>query len=142
MNIAGRFHLIERRDGLTVVGLIGAARAELLTPDNIAHIKGFYHVSDQPHKIVDDYPVSINRSMYNNFLIIGEEKAREIRHYTAAEWAKEQYKGRWDDTPFNRGQVEAGELPAEYIGRRTVLAYEPEHGTVLLTEGVHFTIEE
>lgn len=71
-----------------------------------------------------------------------ERKGQTMKHYTAAEWEKEQYKGRWSDSPFNRSRVEAGELPAEYIGRRTTLAYEPGHGTVLLTEGVHFTIEE
>lgn len=74
MNISGRFHLIERRDGLTVVGLLGYVWAHDLTPAQIDYIKGFYHVSGQPHRVTDDYPVSINRSMYNNFLIIGEEK--------------------------------------------------------------------
>lgn len=68
-----------------------------------------------------------------------------MKHYTEKEWdamvaRAPGYFGKWDATPFNLGRVEAGELPAEYIGKRNMLAYEPEHGTVLLTEGVHFTI--
>lgn len=68
-----------------------------------------------------------------------------MKHYTEKEWAKmvEQcpnYFGKWEPTPFNLDRVEAGELPAEYIGRRNMLDYEQGTGTVLLTEGVHFTI--
>ena len=36
----------------------------------------------------------------------------------------------------------AGEVPKEYIGRRNMLSYEDGVGTVLLTEGVHFVIDE
>jgi len=69
-----------------------------------------------------------------------------MKKYTEKEWARMErehpdYVGRWGDTPFNRNRVEAGELPAEYIGRRNMLDYEPGVGTVLLTEGVHFVIE-
>lgn len=68
-----------------------------------------------------------------------------MKHYTEKEWAKivqttPGYVGKWEQTPFNLDRVEAGELPAEYIGKRNLLSYEPGHGTVLLTEGVHFTI--
>lgn len=69
-----------------------------------------------------------------------------MKHYTKAEWAKIErttpgYIGRWEATPFNLDRVEAGELPASYIGKRNMLAYEEGHGTVLLTEGVHFVID-
>ena len=70
-----------------------------------------------------------------------------MKHYTKKEWAKmvkqcPSYFGKWEPTPFNLGRIAAGELSAEYIGRRNMMTYEPESGTVLLTEGVHFTIEE
>ena len=64
------------------------------------------------------------------------------RHYTATEWAKEQYTDRWDDYPYFRDMVAQGEIPADYIGRRTVMTYEVGKGTVLLTEGYHFTIDD
>lgn len=63
-----------------------------------------------------------------------------MRHYTAEEWAREQYKGQWGDSPFNRDRVECGELPAYYIGRRNVMVG-GDHGPELLTEGVHFLVE-
>lgn len=63
------------------------------------------------------------------------------RHYTAAEWEREQYKGVWDDCPYFRSMVELGEIPADFIGRRTVMVG-GIHGSTLLTEGYHFTIEE
>lgn len=72
---------------------------------------------------------------------------KPIRHYTKAEWdrfayACPNYVGRWEATPFNLGRMAAGELPKEYIGRRNMLSYEDGVGTVLLTEGVHFVIDE
>ena len=44
--------------------------------------------------------------------------------------------------PSNLDRVASGELPTEYIGKRNMIVYEPNHGTVLLTEGFHFTIED
>ena len=44
--------------------------------------------------------------------------------------------------PFNLDRVASGELPTEYIGKRNMIVYEPNHGTVLLTEEFHFTIED
>ena len=38
--------------------------------------------------------------------------------------------------------VERGEIPAAYIGRRTVMIHAPIKGTVLLTEGYHFTVDD
>lgn len=61
--------------------------------------------------------------------------------YSAAEWAKMQYTGRWGDNPWNRSRVEDGEIPAEYIGRRNVVVG-TIHGSTLLTEGVHFTVDD
>ncbi len=68
-----------------------------------------------------------------------------MKHYTTQEWARMErehpdFTGKWEPTPFNLDRVEAGELPASYIGKRNLLDYEPGVGTVLLTEGVHFTI--
>lgn len=68
-----------------------------------------------------------------------------MKHITKKEWAKMEretpnYIGKWEPTPFNLDRVAAGELPADFIGRRNMLSYEPGVGTVLLTEGVHFTI--
>lgn len=65
-----------------------------------------------------------------------------MKRYTAAEWQKEHYKGRWDDSPYFRDMVKLGEIPADYIGRRTVLSYESGKGTVLLTEGYHFIVDD
>ena len=70
-----------------------------------------------------------------------------MKHYTKKEWDKmvaqcPDYFGKWEPTKFNLDRVAAGELPAEYIGRRNMMTYEPGTGTVLLTEGAHFTIEE
>lgn len=69
-----------------------------------------------------------------------------MKHYTDKEWVRMEqqhpdYVGRWEPTPFILDRVAAGEVPAEYIGRRNMLDYEPGIGTVLLTEGVHFIIE-
>ena len=46
-----------------------------------------------------------------------------MRHYTKAEWRKipESYKGRWEASPYNLERVKRGELPAEYIGKRTTI---------------------
>lgn len=67
-----------------------------------------------------------------------------MRHYTKAEWGKipEAYKGRWEPTPLNLEQVKSGELPAEYIGKRNTIVNDEHHGTVLITEGAHFVIDE
>ena len=63
------------------------------------------------------------------------ENWRMRRHYSAAAWAREQYTDRWNDCPYFRDMVERGEIPADYIGRRTVMIHAPIKGTVLLTEG-------
>lgn len=67
-----------------------------------------------------------------------------MRHYTKAEWRKipESYKGRWEESPYNLERVKRGELPAEYIGERTTIVNDEHHGTVLITEGAHFVIDE
>lgn len=68
-----------------------------------------------------------------------------MKHYTEKEWQEmvaraPSYFGKWEPNPFNLDRVAAGELPAEFIGKRNMLSYEPGSGTVLLTEGAHFTI--
>lgn len=52
------------------------------------------------------------------------------------------YKGRWEPTPLNLERVKSGELPAEYIGKRNTIVNDEHHGTVLITEGAHFVIDE
>ena len=74
-------------------------------------------------------------------------KSITMKHFTKKEWARicrstPGYVGRWEPTPFNLDRVQAGELPAEYIGRRTLMCAEPGAGTVLLTEGFHFIIDD
>lgn len=64
-----------------------------------------------------------------------------MKHYTKKEWAREQYTGCWEASPFILGRVEAGEVPAGYIGRRTVMVG-GEYGCTLLTEGIHFLVED
>ena len=39
-------------------------------------------------------------------------------------------------------RVKSGELPAEYIGKRNTIVNDEHHGTVLITEGAHFVIDE
>ena len=52
-----------------------------------------------------------------------------MRHYTKAEWRKipESYKGRWEASPYNLERVKQGELPAEYIGKRTTIVNDEHH---------------
>lgn len=64
------------------------------------------------------------------------------KYYTSEEWAQEQYASRWVDSPFHRDMVERGEIPADYIGRRTVMVHAPVKGLQLLTEGYHFTVDD
>lgn len=74
----------------------------------------------------------------------GEEWGQILRHYTKAEWRKipESYKGRWEASPYNLERVKRGELPAEYIGKRTTIVNDEHRGTVLITEGAHFVIDD
>lgn len=71
----------------------------------------------------------------------------EMMHFTKDEWERLErehpdYYGKREATPSNLDMVECGELPANYIGKRNMLTYEPGHGTVLLTEGSHFIIDD
>lgn len=68
-----------------------------------------------------------------------------MKHFTKKEWEEKKrsipgYIGKWEATPFNLERIATGELSADYIGRRNMLDYEPGVGTVLLTEGYHFTV--
>ena len=38
--------------------------------------------------------------------------------------------------------MKSGELPAEYIGKRNTIVNDEHRGTVLITEGAHFVIDE
>lgn len=70
MNVAGRFHKVS--ESPVVIGLIGNVAAKNLRNEQIEYIKGFYGVNGKPHEITDFYPVDINQSMYNDFIIIKE----------------------------------------------------------------------
>ncbi len=50
----------------------------------------------------------------------------------------EDYKGRWERWVKDNGWQP--DLPEEYIGKRTLLDYDNNSGTVLLTEGIHFVV--
>lgn len=68
-----------------------------------------------------------------------------MKNYTEKEWAamverQPSYFGKWEPNPYNLGLVSDGSIPANYIGKRTMIVWEEGHGTVLLTEGAHFTI--
>ena len=63
-----------------------------------------------------------------------------MKHYTKEEWEREQYKGQWEANPYTLDRVAQGEIPADFIGKRTVMVRGPV-GVQLLTEGYHFTIE-
>ena len=70
-----------------------------------------------------------------------------MKHFTKQEWEHKKlitpgYVGKWEATPYNLDRVAAGELPADIIGRRNMLDYDPSSGTVLLTEGYHFTVDD
>lgn len=65
-----------------------------------------------------------------------------MRIFTFAEWEKQQYRGQWSDSPFNRDRVECGELPAYYINRRNLMVNDHDGaGCKLITEGVHFLVD-
>lgn len=68
--------------------------------------------------------------------------AQIVKQYTSEEWSIEQYTGRWSPSPYYLDMVERGEIPADYIGRRTLMEYEDGIGTSLLTEGKHFLIDD
>lgn len=53
-----------------VIGLIGSLHAKDLTPAQMALIKGWYNASGKDHEIKKEFLVEINRSMYNDFIII------------------------------------------------------------------------
>jgi len=63
---------------------------------------------------------------------------------TKKEWdaIPKNYKGRWDEWIKTQGYQP--DLPDEYIGKRTVFegCITDHAGTALLTEGIHFIIEE
>ena len=59
---------------------------------------------------------------------------------TKKQWVTipEDYKGKWERWVKDSGWQP--DLPEEYIGKRTLLDYNNNSGTVLLTEGIHFII--
>lgn len=64
--IAGRFMIVSRSP--VVVGFIGNIWPHDLSPAQLRYIKGFYQCVDYDHEILDNFPVSVNRSMYNGFM--------------------------------------------------------------------------
>ena len=68
VNVAGRF--LKVSDNPIVIGTIGNVYASELPKEQLEYIKAFCGAAGKHHKIVDDFPVSINRSMYNEFIVI------------------------------------------------------------------------
>lgn len=60
------------------------------------------------------------------------------RHYSTAAWAREQYTDRWNDCPYFRDMVERGEIPADYIGRRTVMIHAANQRDCAFDRGLSF----
>jgi hypothetical protein len=59
---------------------------------------------------------------------------------TREEWDKipSDYRGEWTRWMW---EFRNNDFPEEWIGRKTMLHYDNDNGTVLLTEGVHFIIQ-
>ena len=63
-----------------------------------------------------------------------------MKQITQSEWKSipASYKGMWTQELY---EFRKGDFPSEWIGRKTMLDYDPKGGgTVLLTEGVGFVI--
>ena len=63
-----------------------------------------------------------------------------MKQITQSEWNSipECYKGMWTQELY---EFRKGDFPSEWIGRKTMLDYDPKGGgTVLLAEGVSFVI--
>ena len=63
-----------------------------------------------------------------------------MKQITQSEWNSipECYKGMWTQELY---ELRKGDFPSEWIGRKTMLDYDPKGGgTGLLTEGVSFVI--
>ena len=63
-----------------------------------------------------------------------------VKQITQSQWEAipSEYKGQWTQGIYD---FRGGDFPREWIGRRTMLDYDPNTGaTVLLTEGVSFEI--
>ena len=70
VDIAGRFTIADLTPEYLAVGFIGSARAEILTPAQLDHVRGFYGMTGKRAEIWHKYPVKLNRNHYNDFLII------------------------------------------------------------------------
>lgn len=66
--IAGKFAKVS--DNPIVIGTIGNVFAAQLPNDQIEYMKAFFGAAGRNHRIINDFLVSINRSMYNDFIII------------------------------------------------------------------------
>ena len=64
-------------------------------------------------------------------------RGRSLKQITQSEWNSipECYKGMWTQELY---EFRKGDFPSEWIGRKTMLDYDPKG--VLLTEGVGFVI--
>ena len=73
--VAGRFLTVSRSP--LVIGCIGSLWADHLTEAQSAYILGFYGASGHTYHVTQDYPVSINRSMYNDFIVVEDSLTPE-----------------------------------------------------------------
>lgn len=68
--IAGRFHIVSRAP--LVIGTIGSLWPHDLSPAHLDYIKTFYNASGRSHEFLEDWPVEVNRSLYNGFILVKE----------------------------------------------------------------------
>lgn len=78
--VAGRFLTVSRSP--LVIGCIGSLWADSLTEAQADYILAFCGASGHTFHIVRDYPVSINRSLYNDFIVVEDSLTPErIKHH-------------------------------------------------------------
>ncbi len=70
VDIAGRFTIADLTPEYLAVGFIGSAWAASLTPAQLDHVRGFYGMTGKRVEVWPSYPVKLNRSYYNDFLIV------------------------------------------------------------------------
>lgn len=72
--IGGRFHLAAETEDAKIIGLIGNAYWHNLSPVQKSYIAAYYMLPGHELEYLPDYPVAINRSMYNGFIKIKKQK--------------------------------------------------------------------
>ena len=73
--ISGQFHKVYEDAKKIVVGALGTMSMRKLTEAQYRYVVGFYQQNPDSTKatVISSFPVPINQSMYNDFLIIEKE---------------------------------------------------------------------